>query len=140
MKKLAIVLLCTIPMLTACSKEPTNPAALEAAAKANGFTVEKIKDADNAYQFRKDECVVEFGFFNAPADAEMKFHSIANPIMDGRSGGISSSANMSNYHYASKLSGGKFFYATQVENTLFVSDNAESCEAAIRKFAEDIKY
>lgn len=140
MKKLALLLLCAIPMLTACSKQPTNQEALEAAAKANGFSIEKLKDNANAYQFTKDDCIVGFEFLKTPADAETKFYNISNPIMNSRSGGISSQANMSNYHYASKTSGGKFFYATQIESTLFVSDAPESCKDAIKGFADAIKY
>ena len=140
MKKLALVLLCTIPMLTACSKEPTNLEALEAAAKANDFSMVKMKDAEEAYQLKKGECVVEFGFLRTPADAETKFHQIADPIMNSRSGGVSSTANMPSYNYASKTTGGKFFYATQVGATLFVSDNEENCKDDIKKLADAIKY
>ncbi|MBO4349450.1 MAG: hypothetical protein J6A01_00695 [Proteobacteria bacterium] len=137
MKKVALLLLCAIPMLMACSKDPTNQAALEAAAKDNGFTVIKL---DNAFQFTKGECTVGFEFLGTRADAERKFFAASNAIKNNHIGGVSSAANMANYHYFSKTGGGQFFYATQVESTLFLFDGSENCKDAVKSFADGIKY
>lgn len=138
MKKPAILLLCVIPMLMACSKTPTNPADLEAAAQAKGFSIKKL-DPANAYQFTKDNCTVEFEFNGSQADAERKFFKLASEAKN-RGGGASAEVNMTNYHYYSKSSGALYFYATQVESTLFLFDGDKNCKDAVKDFADAIHY
>ena len=134
MKKLALLLLCAIPTMTACLQEPTNPTALEAAAKANGFTMQIINE--NIYQFKKGECVVDFSFMQTTKDASMAFYNVTN---DSPNNGNTKTVIVHQQH-SMKSGGGQFFYATQIQSTLFMFDGSEDCKDAVKSFADAIKY
>lgn len=137
LKKFAIALLCTLPLLTSCSREPVSQTRLETAAKARNF--EMTKDGDT-YTFTKNGCVVKFYYFENESLALTKYIESSDPIMESRSGGSQTKAYMFSMHFSSSSSEGKFFLAAQIGPTLLFSDNPEKCEKTVSNFADAIQY
>ena len=152
MKKIAFILLCAIPMFTACSKaKPVTSSELETKAQSEGFKIEK---SEGVYKLTKQNCTVEFGFYNSQGEAEDAYFNFAEPI--GSSFGVSRSmwgfkakanpgqsykvsATETKHHF--KLSNrSTFVYCTQIENTAFLFNGTPECEKAVGHLADAIDY
>gem|GEM_PF-5468486 len=151
MRKISLLLF-VVPMLVACSQpKPVTSSELETKAQSKGFKIEKT---DGQYKLTKQNCTVEFGFYNSKSEAEDAYFNFAEPI-GGNIGvrrtmwGFKSNATLGESysisstdtkHHFYLLNRSIYVYATQIENTAFLFSGTTECEKNVSSLADSINY